>query len=50
MGLKERKRNEHKKRAKRSEKRQKLAKKGLDLAKCYNGAYYIGHANTVKEA
>jgi hypothetical protein len=50
MGYKDRKKNEFRKRKLRSEKRAKLAKKGLDLTKYYNGAYFIGHVNSVKEA
>ncbi|MDD3089296.1 MAG: hypothetical protein PHT95_05050 [Candidatus Omnitrophica bacterium] len=49
MGLKDRKSNEFKKRLKRRQKREKLAAKGMDLGKLYNGRFYIGHAHLIKE-
>ena len=49
MGYKDRKKNKFRKRHTRQAKRRKLAKKGLDLEKYYHGAFYIGHAHTVKE-
>lgn len=49
MGYKDRKKNKFRKRQTRQAKRRKLLKKGLDLEKYYHGAFYIGHAHTVKE-